>query len=210
MPRSIPVIISLICSCLSGFSSVIYRPPSVCFPVVCEFCLPLPVHIMSDLRVIIGVYGRRRVEQRGENIGADVPNTRLILLQTLQNVQNMELIKFVKACPNLVSGHILPVDPDSRQSRPAGLGHDFQKIVNALHFVRMLNGQKTVINIFFDSFFLPVLIHRIRSAFRAGVSVKVKLPRRIDRFDIYKIIIILIIIIRVPKREVLKSRFETS
>ena len=69
-------------------------------------------HIMLYTHGIVGLHGGVRVVERGEGVGADIPNLRGIFLHALQNVQQMLPVQFQEAAVYDDPREVLAVDAD--------------------------------------------------------------------------------------------------
>ena len=56
--------------------------------------LVLPVEIMVDQRGVVIVYRNRRIVERRQEIGSDVPNVRCVLCHRVNHILNVAVIQF--------------------------------------------------------------------------------------------------------------------
>ena len=107
---------------------------------------------MADLRAVVGIYGRIRIEQRGEGVGADIADFRRVFLHAVQHVDDMLAVELLKDGAHDIARIILAVDADGRLVGAAGLRHQPHVFGNLRRVAGVVLHQRRILDVLLDNF----------------------------------------------------------
>ena len=112
---------------------------------------------MLDFGLIMVIHGQRGVEQRGEQVCADIADLGGIAAQALENIDHPRVVQLVEARLHLRKRDILTADPHRRLRGTHCIGHQPYNLVYILG-VKLL-AKEMVLDVFLDLFQIFASIH---------------------------------------------------
>ena len=120
----------------------------------------LKAEVMLDFGLIVVIHRKRSIEQRGEQISADIADLGCVAAQALEHIDHQRVIQPIKAGLHLRQWDVLSADPHGRLGGTQHIRHQPHDFIHIIGIE--LLAKERILNVFSDLSQIFASIHPSR------------------------------------------------